>query len=352
MTKPTSFLVNFGVATALLYLFRGVVWPFALALVLSILVTSLSRRIVKALPGARRWTVLAITALIVGAVFVGSMAVIIEGASRIVDRMPALTARIDQLLALVRLPGGETVDLDSLARKIDLGPAADKLLTSVQDATAGIGLTVIFLFFLLASNRMIERRIDLIIAAHGGARLATVLDRSILGVETYIYVQSATGLMIAAGAAVAMFAVGLDNVFFWSLVIFLFSFIPVVGVMIASLGPTLFALLQFPGLTPAIVVFVGTHLVSSVVGNLVLPKMQADSQNIDPAASLIAIGFWTVIWGVPGAFLAIPLSLALMYALAQFETLRWMAILISHDGDPTPTHVIADGSRGEPPPAT
>jgi AI-2 transport protein TqsA len=322
-----------------LYVFRGVLWPFALAMVLAILITALSDRIVKLLPRARRWMVFTLTAVIVGAIIMASIAVVIEGASRIVGEMPAMLARIDQLLAMIHLPRGGTLSLESLAQKVELGPFADRLLTSVQGASAGLGLTLLFLFFLLISRHMIEKRVELIVAARGGRGLASVLERSFTGVERYMSVQSATGLMIAVGSGLVMFAVGLDNALFWSLVIFLFSYFPVLGVMVGSVGPTLFALLQFPSLTPAITVFVGIQIVSAVVGNLVLPKMQADSQNIDPAASLIAVGIWTVLWGVPGAFLAVPLTLALMYALAQYEDLRWLAVLISHDGDPTPMEV-------------
>ncbi|MDR6623925.1 AI-2E family transporter [Caulobacter segnis] len=336
MTKPgTSFLVNFVMASALLYVFRAVLWPFTLALVLAILIIALSERVVLLLPKARRWTVFVITAVIVGGIIVASMAVVVEGASRIVIKMPAMLARIDQLLAMIPAPGGR-LSLEALAQKVELGPLADRLLSSVQDASAGLGLTLIFLFFLLISRSMIEKRVQSIIASRGGRGLATVLERSFSGVESYMYVQSITGLMIAAGSWVVMAAVGLDNALFWSLVIFLFAYLPVLGVLAGGIGPTLFALLQFPGLTPAIVVFVGIQIVSSIVGNLVLPKMQADSQNIDPAASLIAVGMWTVLWGVPGAFLAIPLTLAVMYALAQYDDLRWLAVLISHDGDPTP----------------
>ncbi len=331
-----SFLVNFAVAAGLLYVFRTVLWPFALALVLAILIMSLSDRVVRLMPKARPWMVFAVTAVIVGAVIVFSMAVVIEGASQIVERIPAMLARIDQLLALIHPPGGGTLSLEALTQKVELGPVADQLLTSVQDATAGLGLTLIYLFFLLISKPMIEKRVDQIVASRGGRGLAMVLGRSFTGVESYMYVQSVTGLMIAAGAGAVMLAVGLENALFWSLVIFLFSYLPVLGVLVGSVGPTLFALLQFPSLTPAIIVFVGIQIMSSIIGNLVLPKMQADSQNIDPAASLIAVGMWTVIWGVPGAFLAIPLTLALMYALAQYEDLRWLAVLISHDGDPTP----------------
>ncbi len=127
MTKPgTSFLVNFAMASALLYVFRAVLWPFTLALVLAILIMALSERVVRLLPKARRWMVFAITAVIVGGIIVASMAVVIEGASRIVLKMPAMLERIDQLLATIPAPGGR-LSLEALAQKVELGPLADRL---------------------------------------------------------------------------------------------------------------------------------------------------------------------------------------------------------------------------------
>ena len=59
-----------------------------------------------------------------------------------------------------------------------------------------------------------------------------------------------------------------------------------VGVVLGSIGPTLFALVQFPTVVPALVILGGIQAVAFVVGNLVLPKMQADSQNCPPSAPM------------------------------------------------------------------
>ncbi len=112
--------------------------------------------------------------------------------------------------------------------------------------------------------------------------------------------------------------------------------VSILGVTVGSLAPSLFALVQFPSVWPAVEVFAAIQAAAFVVGNLVLPKMQADTQNIDPSASLLAMGVWATLWGIPGAFLAIPLTLALMYVMAQFDSLRWLAIFISNDGQPFP----------------
>jgi len=62
--------------------------------------------------------------------------------------------------------------------------------------------------------------------------------------------------------------------------------------------------------------------------------VQASRQNIDPAIGILAFSIWSVLWGISGAILAYPLTLTLMVAFAQFDTTRWVAVLISNDGKP------------------
>jgi predicted PurR-regulated permease PerM len=71
-----------------------------------------------------------------------------------------------------------------------------------------------------------------------------------------------------------------------------------------------------------------------VVGNFIYPRMQGRSLNIDPVVVLLALAFWGAIWGVAGAFLSTPLTVMTMVILAQFEGTRWIAILLSADGNP------------------
>jgi len=140
--------------------------------------------------------------------------------------------------------------------------------------------------------------------------------------------------MITAAATAVMIAVGLDNVAFWTVVIFLLTFIPTIGVTIGSVAPALFALIQFPSAWQGIVVFAVIQVAAFVVGNMIYPKMQAQTQNIDPVATIFALSFWTLLWGISGAFLAVPLTLVLMMIFAQFDGTKWIAALLSNDGRP------------------
>jgi predicted PurR-regulated permease PerM len=332
-----SGVVALAASAGLLFVFRDVLWPLALALTFATLINALTQRLARAFPRAGRWTLFVLTASLVSVLLVVGMLAAVEGVTRILAEAPQLYHRLDELVASVRLPGGQRLSLVELGRRVELGPLAAKAANGVQNAVSGLVLTLLYLVFLLASGRMIARRVGAIVASRHSGALVTVLERSVGALQAYVYIQTLTGLMIAAASGAVMLAVGLDNWLFWALALFMLSFLPVVGVILGSLGPTIFALVQFPTLGPAIIVFVTIQTIAFVVGNLVLPKMQADSQNIDPTASLLAIGVWTILWGVPGAFLAIPLTLVIMYALAQYKSLEWIAVLISNDGEPLPT---------------
>jgi predicted PurR-regulated permease PerM len=125
-------------------------------------------------------------------------------------------------------------------------------------------------------------------------------------------------------------------------IFFLLTFIPNIGVTIGSIAPALFALLQFDTIWQAVAIFAVIQVAAFVVGNLIYPRMQADTQNIDPVTTIVALSLWTFLWGIPGAFLAVPMTLMLMMAFAQFESTRWVAAALSNDGRPNFRKSVGD----------
>ena len=71
-----------------------------------------------------------------------------------------------------------------------------------------------------------------------------------------------------------------------------------------------------------------------MVGNLIYPRLQAETQNIDPVVTLLRFGVLDGAVGLPGAFLAVPLTLMSMMVFAQFPDTKWVAALLSNDGNP------------------
>jgi AI-2 transport protein TqsA len=326
-----------GAVLAMLYFLRAILIPFIIAFVLAVLVNALVRFIHNRWAGAPSWAVSGLAGLIVIVLASGGIFATAQGAAQIVGQGPALLARLDQIVLDVgrSLHVGRPVHLSNVIGSISVPQLAGDVLHGLQGLASGLLLMVVYFGFLLAGQRRMARKISYVT---GSSRRATAVRNAIgrisTDIETYVWVQTVTGVMITAAAALVMLAVGLNNVLFWSVIFFLLTFIPNIGVTVGSIAPALFALVQFPTTWQAITIFGVIQVAATVVGNLIYPRMQAESQNIDPIVIMLSLAFWTVLWGLPGSFLAVPMTLMLMMVFAQFKSTQWIAALLSNDGKP------------------
>jgi predicted PurR-regulated permease PerM len=329
---------------AILYFLRGVLIPLVLAFVLAILVNAVVRVIALRAPGAPRWAVGMLAALVVIGSVAAGIYVLAQGTAQMVAQGPQLISRIDETVQLAgqALHLKKAINLAALTGEVNVPHLAGSLLGSVQSIFSALLLIVTYFGFILAGRSRMNRLIVNLSSSSGGKKsLKAAVDYIEADIETYVWVQTVTGLMIAAASAAVMFAVGLDNAWFWTILLFLLCFIPMIGVTVGSIVPALFALLQFQSWWQAAVIFGGIQVVAFIVGNLIYPRLQAQTQNINPVATLLALSFWGSLWGLTGAFLAVPLTLMVMMACAYFEQSRWVAVLLSDDGKPSFPKLVA-----------
>ena len=65
-----------------------------------------------------------------------------------------------------------------------------------------------------------------------------------------------------------------------------------------------------------------------------LPYVMGNSLNLSPLAILGSLTIWAELWGIAGAFLAIPIMTIVTIVLSEFSATRPFAILLSRDGRP------------------
>jgi predicted PurR-regulated permease PerM len=92
-------------------------------------------------------------------------------------------------------------------------------------------------------------------------------------------------------------------------------------------------LAQFGSLQWAFLALVLLMAVQTYVGNILEPRMIGKSVNLSSFVVLVALVFWTTIWGLPGAILSIPLTSVLVILLAENPSTRPLAIMFTSDGD-------------------
>jgi predicted PurR-regulated permease PerM len=324
-------------AGAVLSYLANILTPLALALFLAVMIDGFARVLHARLPGVSRRMAMPLAVVLSIVIFGGAAYFIADNATSFAQQLINYAPRLNALIA--RIAGAAGMDVPptvtELIQRLNPTQFLGVVARDLQDFVSTAAFVLIYLGFILASRRGWERKVVNLFPDRDRRQEAVAAFRRIRnGIEQYLWVQTVTGLMIAAVSWVAMAAIGLDNAVFWAILIFIASYIPLIGGIIGVAAPPLFALLQFPTLWQAVVLFAVLQLWGQFVGNIVQPRMQGRSLNIDPIALLLALAFWGSIWGLAGAFLSTPLTTMMMVILAQFHGTRWVAVLLSENGDP------------------
>lgn len=145
------------------------------------------------------------------------------------------------------------------------------------------------------------------------------------------YFATRTVISIIQGITTLLFAlaVGLDLAFLWAVLSALLNYIPTVGSILAIVPPALFALVQFDGMTKALLVVGGLTLIQVVLGNYVDPRIEGRWLALSPFVVLLSITFWGWVWGPAGALIGVPLTIGIAIVCQQFPSTRWIYVLLS-----------------------
>jgi predicted PurR-regulated permease PerM len=144
------------------------------------------------------------------------------------------------------------------------------------------------------------------------------------------YMLVRTLMSVITGLLVWIFArsVGLQLAEEWGFIAFLLNYIPFLGPLVATVFPTLFAMTQFGSWQAVVAVFACLNLIQFIVGSYVEPRVAGNALAISPASVLFSVFFWSYLWGVFGAFIGVPITIALITFCALHPSSRWLAELI------------------------
>jgi len=317
-----------------------IVTPLALAVFLMLMIDAIGRDLQSRAPTLGSGGALTAAVVICVVAFALIVYVVAGHAAGFAAKLAAYQPRLNAVLAVLartlhmRIP--RTVN--ALIASIDAARYLGVVAVGVQSFVTYGALVIIYVGFLLASRHGFERKIVRLFQQREERHEAVqVFLRVRDSLERYLWIQTLCGGIIAVGSWALMMAIGLEDSFFWAFLIFVIFYIPIVGAAVGIAAPAVFALLQFPTPWPAVFLALTLFGLAFIVGNILLPRLQGKSLNIDPVMILLSLAFWGSIWGVTGMFLSTPLTLLVMVILAQFEGTRWIAVLLSADGDPQGT---------------
>jgi predicted PurR-regulated permease PerM len=320
-----------------LWAIREFLTPFALAVFLLLMIDGLARGLVKRVPSFPEKAALPAAIVFIVAVFGLSIWAIAVNAGHFVGQSAAYTQKLNQLLQQLSSHMGIEVPptLDDVLDQVNPSNYIGAIAREFRRVGEGAILVLVYLGFLIASRQGFAAKADALFPSTSErGEAARVFEHIRAGIESYILVQTTVGALGAAASLVIMTALGLHHAFFWAFLIFLAGYIPVVGAAVGVLIPPIFGLVDFADPWHSLVLLILLEAQHFIVAQILAPRMQGKNLNLDPLVVLLSLAFWTLIWGVPGAFLSTPLTVMAMAVLAEFSPTRWIAVLLSRDGRP------------------
>ncbi len=325
LASLTRILIIGAILVAGMHLAAPLVNPILVAAVISVIAAPAVHRLEQW--GLRQWmAVLAVVGIVAG---ISLLLVAVLGISLLqIER--ALPAYQELLARQLTILGGTGTDL---AGQLPGSAGNPSLLPSIEIIVAGIvELTIDFLVIIIVTVFMLFeiagfRQKLRTVSGIGGTGLeeqGVAFSRSL---KRYIGIRTRGSLVTGVLVAFLLWFMGIDAPVLWAVLIILFSYIPYFGLPIASIPPIGLAWLHH-GLAGAVAVAAGITIIDLLSRARLTPRPTGRELDLSPLAIALSVFFWPLVLGVPGLFLAVPLTLLVKAVLGAVDDTRWLAVLM------------------------
>jgi len=195
----------------------------------------------------------------------------------------------------------------------------------------GQGVVILFLvYFFLASGNLYKKKLVKIAGPHLWQKKLTVeiLDDINSQIESFIRVQVLTSALVGIATMAALWYFGLDQFIIWGLLAGIFNSIPYLGPVIVTGGLGTVAFLQFNSISQTALICGAAFVITSLEGFLLTPALMSRAAKMNPVAVFVGLLFWSWIWGIWGAVLAVPMLMMVKAVCDHIEDLQSVGELL------------------------
>jgi predicted PurR-regulated permease PerM len=224
------------------------------------------------------------------------------------------------------------------------------------------GLVLVLLIFMLFEREEMRNRLIHLAGQRRLTMTTKALDEAGRRITRYLAMQSLTNAIYGVGVGVGLFLIGLPYPLVWAFLAATLRFIPYVGPWVGALAPIALSLVAFDDWIHPLLVL-GLFLVLELFTNLVLETIfYADVAGVSQVGLLVAVAFWTWLWGPAGLLMATPLTVCLIVCGKHVPSLGFVVTLLGDApvlapdvtyyqrllaGDPAEASEIVDAARRE-----
>ncbi len=308
---------------ASLYFCRPLLLPIAAALVIGTTLAPLVKM------GARRGISPWITALALGAgllIFAGTAVTLLANpTAALIARAPEIGASIRQKLYVLDRPLAALRELEKVfvpggspavaVESSQLG-VVTPVITYVTPAVVQLVLFFVVLIFFLASQLDFRRyMVSFFTTRDAKLRFMRIVNDLEHNLAAYLAVVTAVNVGLGLVVGVGAWLFGYPTPILFGIMATVFNFVPYVGAACTTAVLFAVALVTFPSFGYALLPPAAFVAVATVEGQFITPTLLGRHLTLNPLAVLLALAFWSWLWGPMGTFLAVPLTMTGLIAL-------------------------------------
>ena len=335
----------YGVILALivgwvLHIGQDILIPIIFSVLLGFIIIGLTR-LLERVPGLGSAQLrYLLSALIIGSGLLGVMWMLFANVGRAAALAPqyqdALLASIQELA--VRLGVESEPSWKSLRQQFLAQVSVQRLVGGILGSVLSIVATLIVVFlyvaFLLIEQRSFSNKIENVSENPEQVVFIRQIISNINGkIGTYLALKTFLSVLLGVLSWAIMAYCGMEFAVFWGVLIALLNYVPYIGSFLSIFLPAAFAILQFGSVGQVLAVMVPLSVVQFLNGNFLDPYLMGNSLNLSPFVILVSLTVWSALWGISGAFLAVPLTAVMVMIFAEFPGTRPFAVLLSRSGD-------------------
>ena len=184
------------------------------------------------------------------------------------------------------------------------------VISAVTPAVAEIMLFFVTLIFFLATQMDFRRyMVSFFTTRDAKLRFLRIANDIEDNLASYLAVVTVINFGLGVVTAVGAWLFGFPSPIIFGILAMVLNYIPYIGAACMILILLGVGLVTFPSLGYALVPPAAFVALTTIEGHFITPTVLGRRLTLNPLAVLLALAFWTWLWGPIGAFLAVPLTI-------------------------------------------
>jgi predicted PurR-regulated permease PerM len=185
-------------------------------------------------------------------------------------------------------------------------PVLGRIFATTTGILGALLQTIVILFLALGTGDLFNRKLARLLPRPVKGTSEQMLEDAEAVMRRYLVVTALINLGQGIVVALTMWLIGLPNPPLWGGLTFVFEFLPYIGALFMVIALSVTGLATFDSVGHVVLAPAAYIIISTVQNNAVSPFAYGSGLKLNPLAVLLAVLVGWFLWGVAGAFVAVP----------------------------------------------